>query len=98
MWHKVEPYHWQNSNDKHLIWDKEAKTLSTEDWSKSPISVVVIPMEILEEFFPENRYYIIPEAKYLAEERRTNAKLEHNTELLDLSEDLKHKLEVTKAR
>lgn len=98
MWHKVEPHHWQNHNDKHLIWDKEAKTLSTEDWSKSPISVVVIPMHILEKFFPENRYYIIPEAQYLAEERRVSAKLEHNSELLDLSEKLEHKLKLTQAR
>jgi hypothetical protein len=81
-WYKVEPNHWQNHNDKHLIWDKETKTLSTEDWSTSPISVVVVPMKVLEEFLPDNRYYIIPEAQYLSSMRAVNAILDYNHDLV----------------
>jgi len=69
-WTRVSKDHWQNSSDKHLFYDAEARLLCTEVWENDKfITMVVIPKAVLEQMFEENRYHLVPEAEFLAARR-----------------------------
>lgn len=72
-WHRIDKEHWTNDSNKHVFFDPEAKLLCTEAYpTESGLCMVVIPKAILEEILKENRYYLFPEAEFLAMQRLTN--------------------------
>lgn len=86
-WHRVSKEHWQNSSDKHLFYDAEAKLICTEAYPTEPgLSMVVIPKDVLEEMMKENRYYLFPEAEFLAIQRVVDRTLDG---AYDNQEDIK---------